>query len=130
MPDIIGLGLDSTDIDRVEDVVKRWGPRFINRIFTDGEIAYCQRRHRPAIHFAGRFAAKEATMKALGTGFSNEVWWRDIEVVRGFGPPRLSLTGGARRRFEAMGGGSSLLTITHSQTVALAQVILLGQAQP
>jgi holo-[acyl-carrier protein] synthase len=127
MSEIIGLGLDSTDIDRIDDVITRWGPRFVNRLFTDGEIAYCQRRHRPAIHFAGRFAAKEATMKALGTGFSQEVWWRDIEVVRGGGPPRLVLHGGARRRFERMGGGSSLLTITHSETIALAQVILLGR---
>jgi holo-[acyl-carrier protein] synthase len=127
MSEIIGLGLDSTDIDRVEDIITRWGPRFVNRLFTDGEIAYCQRRHRPAIHFAGRFAAKEAAMKALGTGFSQEVWWRDIEVVRVGGPPRLLLHGGARRRFEALGGGSSLLTITHSEDVALAQVILLGR---
>ena len=129
MPDIIGLGLDSTDIDRVEDIITRWGARFIARVFTEGEIAYCQRRHRPAIHFAGRFAAKEAAMKALGTGYSHEVWWRDIEVVRSGGPPRLSLTGGARRHFEVLGGQSSLLTITHSETVALAQVILLGLLQ-
>lgn len=127
MPDIIGLGLDSTDIDRVEEIIERWGERFIRRIFTEGEIAYCQRRQCPAIHFAGRFAAKEATMKALGTGYSHEVWWRDIEVVRVGGPPRLQLRGGAARRFEAMGGGSALLTITHSETVALAQVLLLGR---
>lgn len=66
-------------------------------------------------------------MKALGTGFSHDVFWRDIEVVRPGGPPRLILRGGALRRFEMMGGGSSLLTITHSETVALAQVILLGR---
>lgn len=127
MPDIIGLGLDSTDIERVEDVIVRWGERFVQRIFTEGEIAYCRRRHRPGIHFAGRFAAKEAAMKALGTGFSQDVFWRDIEVVRPGGPPRLVLQGGARRRFERMGGGSALLTITHSESVALAQVILLGR---
>jgi holo-[acyl-carrier protein] synthase len=127
MPDIIGLGLDSTDIIRVETVVERWGDRFVRRVFTDGEIAYCQRRRRPAIHFAGRFAAKEAAMKALGTGHSQEVLWRDVEVVRHGGPPRLLLHGGAGRRFASMGGGTSLLTITHSETVALAQVLLLGR---
>ena len=126
MPDIIGLGLDSTDIDRVESIMERWGERFVARVFTEGEIAYCMRRHRPAIHFAGRFAAKEAAMKALGTGHSQEVLWRDVEVVRHGGPPRLVLHGGASRRFESMGGRSSLLTITHSETVALAQVLLLG----
>jgi holo-[acyl-carrier protein] synthase len=127
MPEIIGLGLDSTDIARVEEVIARWGDRFIARIFTDGEIAYCRRRRRPGIHFAGRFAAKEAGMKALGTGHSQEVLWRDVEVVRHGGPPNLFFHGGARRRFDAMGGSRSLLTITHSETVALAQVILLGR---
>ncbi len=127
MPDIIGLVLDSTDISRVESVIERWGDRFVLRIFTDGEIAYCRRRHRPAIHFAGRFAAKEAAMKALGTGHTQEVLWRDVEVVRHGGPPLLRLHGGAARRFESMGGGSSLLTITHSESVALAQVLLLGR---
>lgn len=127
MPDIIGLGLDSTDISRVETMIERWGDRFVRRVFTDGEIAYCQRRHYPHIHFAGRFAAKEAAMKALGTGHTQEVLWRDVEVVRHGGPPLLRLHGGAARRFESMGGGSSLLTITHSETVALAQVLLLGR---
>jgi holo-[acyl-carrier protein] synthase len=127
MPDVIGLGLDSTDIDRVETIIAQWGDRFVQRVFTAGEIAYCTQRHRPAIHFAGRFAAKEAAMKALGTGHTPEVLWRNVEVVRHDGPPRLLLHGGAQRHFDAMGGGSSLLTITHSQTVALAQVLLLGR---
>ena len=127
MPEIIGLGLDSTDIDRVEEVIERWGNRFMTRVFTSGEIAYCQRRHRPAIHFAGRFAAKEAAMKALGTGHTQNVLWRDVEVVRHGGPPTLVLHGGARRRFDAIGGGRTLLTITHSETVALAQVLLIGR---
>jgi holo-[acyl-carrier protein] synthase len=84
------------------------------------------RRREPAIHFAGRFAAKEATMKALGTGHSHGVLWRDVEVVRRGGPPQLRLHGGAARRFESIGGRSSLLTITHSDTLALAQVLILG----
>jgi holo-[acyl-carrier protein] synthase len=127
MPDILGIGLDSTDIDRVETVIKQWGDRFVQRIFTEGEIAYCTNRHRAAIHFAGRFAAKEAAMKALGTGHTPEVLWRDVEVIRHDGPPQLLLHNGAARRFEAMGGGSALLTITHSQAIALAQVLLLGR---
>lgn len=127
MPDVIGLGLDSTDIDRVESILARWGERFIARIFTDGEMAYCRRRHRPAIHFAGRFAAKEAAMKALGTGHTQDVLWRDVEVVRHDGPPRLVLHGGAARQFASMGGGSSFLTITHSEHVAIAQVLLIGR---
>jgi holo-[acyl-carrier protein] synthase len=123
---IIGLGLDATDIDRVSDVIERHGKRFLDRIFTEQEVAYCTRRRVPAIHFAGRFAAKEAAMKALGTGHSQGVLWRDVEVVRRGGPPQLQLHGGAARRFQAIGGRSSLLTITHSDDLALAQVLILG----
>ncbi len=126
MAHIIGLGLDATDIDRIAAAIERHGERFLRRIFTDGEVAYCTRRRVPAINFAGRFAAKEATMKALGTGRSLGVLWRDIEVVRRGGPPQLQLHGGAARRFAAMGGRSSLLTITHSDELALAQVLILG----
>ena len=126
MSNIIGLGLDATDIGRIAATIERYGDRFVGRIFTDGEIAYSRRRRLPAIHFAGRFAAKEAAMKALGTGHSRGVLWRDVEVVRRGGPPQLQFHGGAGRRFEAMGGRSSLLTITHSEDLAMAQVMILG----
>lgn len=125
MSNIIGLGIDATDIPRIAATLERYGDRFVTRIFTDGEIAYCRRRREPAIHFAGRFAAKEAAMKALGTGHSQNVLWRDVEVVRRGGPPQLHFHGGAARRFEAMGAQSSLLTITHSETLALAHVLIL-----
>jgi holo-[acyl-carrier protein] synthase len=126
MSNIIGLGLDATDIVRVAATIERYGDRFLQRIFTAGEIAYCTRRREPAIHFAGRFAAKEAAMKALGTGHSHGVLWRDVEVVREGGPPRLTFHGGAARRFGAMGGHASLLTITHAEALALAQVLILA----
>ena len=126
MPNIIGLGLDATDIDRIADTIVRYGDRFLQRIFTEGEVAYCTRRRVPAIHFAGRFAAKDAAMKALGTGHSLGVLWRDIEVIRRGGPPQLQLHGGAGRRFAAIGGRSSLLTITHTDALAMAQVMILG----
>jgi holo-[acyl-carrier protein] synthase len=126
MSNIIGLGLDATEIPRIAALIERYGERFIRRLFTDGEVAYCNRRRTPAIHFAGRFAAKEAGMKALGTGHSQEVLWRDIEIVRRGGPPQLQFHGGAARRFAAMGARSSLLTITHTEALALAQVLLIG----
>jgi holo-[acyl-carrier protein] synthase len=126
MPNIIGLGLDATEISRITDMIGRYGDRFVRRIFTDGEIAYCTRRRLSAVHFAGRFAAKEATMKALGTGHSQGVLWRDIEVIRRGGPPQLQLHGGAARRFASIGGQSSLITITHTDALALAQVLILG----
>ena len=126
MPNIIGLGLDATDIDRIADTIERYGNRFLERIFTPGEVEYCQRRRVPAIHFAGRFAAKEAAMKALGTGHSQGVLWRDVEVIRRGGPPQLALHGGAGRRLATIGGRKTLLTITHSDELALAEVMILG----
>jgi holo-[acyl-carrier protein] synthase len=98
----------------------------LRRVFTDGEIAYCTKRRDPVPHLAGRFAVKEAAMKALGTGQSRGVMWKDIEVVRRGGPPRLQFHGGAARRAEEMGVRQSLVTITHSEQLAFAQVMLLG----
>ena len=123
---IIGLGMDATEIVRIERTIERFGDRFLQRVFTEAEIAYAPRRRNPAPHFAARFAAKEAAMKALGTGRSRGVLWRDIEVARAGGPPQLRFYGGAARQFDAIGATGSLLTITHSQTLALAQVLLLG----
>ena len=128
MSNILGIGFDTTDIGRISATIERYGDRFHRRLFTSGEIEYCLRRRVPAIHFAGRFAAKEAAMKALGTGRSRGVLWRDIEVVRQGGPPRLHFHGGARRRLEAMGGSSALLTITHSADLAMALVLVLGES--
>src|ERR1700730_9261196 len=127
MSTIIGLGLDATEIDRIAATIERYGDRFLRRIFTDGEIAYCARRRVPAIHFAGRFAAKEAGMKALGTGHSQNVLWRDVEVISHGGPPQLQVHGGAARRFAAMDARTSLLSITHTETLAFAQVLLIGR---
>lgn len=123
---IIGIGLDSTDLPRVAEILRRYGDRFLTRVFTAGEIAYCTQRRNPVPHLAGRFAVKEAAMKALGTGHSRGVLWKDIEVVRRGGPPQLQLHGGAARRADAMRVRKSLVTITHSETLALAQVVLLG----
>jgi holo-[acyl-carrier protein] synthase len=127
MSTIIGLGLDATEIDRIAATIERYGDRFLRRVFTDGEIAYCARRRVPAIHFAGRFAAKEAGMKALGTGHSLNVLWRDVEVIRHGGPPHLQFHGGAARRFAAMDARTSLLSITHTDALAFAQVLLIGR---
>ena len=125
--DIIGTGLDATEISRIAEAIERYGDHFVRRVFTEGEIAYCRARRSFAASFAARFAAKEATMKALGTGHTRGVLWRDIEVLRHGGPPQLRLTGGALRHFEAMRARRSLLTITHAETLAMAQVLLLSE---
>jgi holo-[acyl-carrier protein] synthase len=124
--DIIGIGLDATDLARVSRMLARYGERFLRRVFTDGEIAYCTQRRDPVPHLAGRFAVKEAAMKALGTGHARGVLWKDIEVIRASGPPQLRLHGGAAVRADKLRVRRSLVTITHSETIALAQVTLLG----
>jgi len=121
---IIVVGLDATEIDRVSEMIDRYGDRFLRRVFTEGEIDYCHARRDFASSFAARFAAKEAAMKALGTGHSHGVFWTGIEVVRRHGPPRVAFHGGAKTRFESMGGTGSLLTLTHSRELAIAHVIL------
>jgi holo-[acyl-carrier protein] synthase len=123
--DIIGSGIDATEIVRIGDAIERYGDRFVLRVFTEGEIAYCRRRRDANSSFAARFAAKEAAMKALGTGHSRGVYWRGIEVFRHGGPPQLRFHGGAAARFASMGATGSVLTITHSRELAIAHVLLL-----
>jgi holo-[acyl-carrier protein] synthase len=123
--DMIGTGLDATEIARIAATIERFGDRFVARVFTAGEVAYCRAKRDFAASFAARFAAKEAAMKALGTGQSQGVFWTGIEVVRAYGPPQLRFHGGAAARFAAMGASRSLLTLTHSQDLAIAHVLLL-----
>jgi holo-[acyl-carrier protein] synthase len=123
--DIIGTGLDATEIARIAAAIERYGDRFVHRVFTEGEIVYCRRKRDFASSFAARFAAKEAAMKALGTGHSRGVFWRGIEVVRHHGPPQLRFYDGAAARFTFLGATRSLLTLSHSKELALAHVILL-----
>ena|SRR5258706_7530899 len=122
-----GLGIDLALIPRLREVVHRWDERFLRRVFTDGEIAYCQRRRDPIPHFAARFAAKEATLKALGTGLRMGIKWREIEVRREPGQaPTVVLTGQCRAIALAKGGSRVLLSLTHDGDYALAQAMLLG----
>jgi holo-[acyl-carrier protein] synthase len=125
--DIIGTGVDATEISRIAASIERYGDRFINRVYTEGEIAYCRRKRDFASSFAARFAAKEAAMKALGTGHSRGVFWRGIEVVRRGGPPQIRFHGGAAARAEYLGATGSFLTISHSKDLAIAQVILVRE---
>ncbi len=122
---IVGLGLDIAEIDRIEAAIVRHGAPILERLYTPGEIAYCESYRNKFERYAGRFAAKEAAMKALGTGWRRGVRWRDIEVVReSSGKPSLRLQGAAKRVAEELGVKNITLTITHSGNVALAEVIL------
>ena len=121
---IVGLGLDVAEIDRIEAAIKRHPASFIERIYTPAEAAYCQQFTPPYERFAGRFAAKEAAMKALGTGWTRGIRWRDIEVVRvRGGKPTLRLDGAARTIADQIGVKHISMTITHSGNLAIAQVI-------
>ena len=121
---IVGLGVDIAEVDRIQAAITRHGQAFLDRIFTPAEIAYCDRHRNRCERYAGRFAAKEAAMKALGTGWSNGVRWVDIEVTRlPSGQPTLSLHGATREIAERLGMRRAILSITHSGNTALAQVI-------
>jgi len=123
----ISIGVDLVNIPRMRDVIARWDDRFLRRVFTDAEIAYCRARRDPVPHFAARFAAKEAAMKALGTGLSLGVRWRDLEVRRDRGQaPRLLMHGRSREIGLARGGRAMLVALTHDGDYALAQTMLVN----
>jgi holo-[acyl-carrier protein] synthase len=127
---IVGLGLDATEVPRIGLMLSQYGDRFRHRVYTTGEIAYCDAKAaRAAVaSYAARFAAKEAGMKAIGTGKSRGVLWKDIEVVRGRGgPPQLQFHGAARRHFEALGATTALVTLTHTADLAIAHVMLVAE---
>jgi holo-[acyl-carrier protein] synthase len=121
---IVGLGLDIAEIDRIEAAITRHGTPILERLYTPAEVAYCESHRNKFERYAGRFAAKEAAMKALGTGWRRGVRWRDIEVIReASGKPSLALKGTAKRIAEGLGVKNISLTITHSGNLALAEVI-------
>ncbi len=122
---IVGLGTDLMEIGRIESSLRRFGDRFLRRIFTEGEIRYCLAKHRPAESLAARFAAKEAGAKALGTGISHGVSWREIEVRRSPGKaPSLHWHGRAAERARTLGGDHVSLSLTHGREIASAVVVL------
>jgi holo-[acyl-carrier protein] synthase len=120
---ILGLGTDLIEIERIHATIEQYGERFLNRVFTEGEIAYCRRKKQSAESFAARFAAKEAGAKALGTGIGRGVHWKDIEVQRQPGErPTLHFSGRASERAHSMGVRNVQLSLTHSGDVAMAVV--------
>ena len=123
---LLGTGVDVVEIARIEDSLRRFGDRFLRRVFTDREVEYCLRKQKNmAESLAARFAAKEAGAKALGTGISRGVGWKEIEVARAPGdPPRLLLHGAAQGRAARMGVRRSQLAITHGGGLAIATVHL------
>lgn len=122
---VVGLGTDLMEIERIAQSIARFGDRFLQRVFTQREIEYCQRKKNAAESFAARFAAKEAGAKALGTGISYGISWLELEVAREpGGRPRLDLWGRAAERARDLGVANISLSLTHSKEVALAVVVM------
>jgi holo-[acyl-carrier protein] synthase len=123
---VLGIGTDLIEIERVQASIDRFGERFLARLFTPGEIAYCQRKKKNSTEsFAARFAAKEAGAKALGTGISRGISWLEIEVQRKPGDrPTLHLSGRAAELAAALGVRRVQLSLTHSRELAMAVVVI------
>jgi holo-[acyl-carrier protein] synthase len=118
-----GLGVDLIEVGRIRKACDRWGERFLRRVFTAGERAYCMRKAHPEQSLAARFAAKEAVLKAIGTGLSGGIRWTDVEVVNEpGGKPGVKL---GERITRIIGQRKVLLTISHTRELAIAQAILL-----
>jgi len=124
---IVGTGIDMAEVPRIARSIARFGERFLKRVFTEGEIRYCDTKVNRAERYAARFAAKEAAMKALGTGWNHGVRWRDIEVRRQpGGRPTLAFHGKAAEFAARLGTKNVALSLTHTESQAFAQVILEG----
>ena len=122
---IVGTGIDIAEVPRIRQSIERFGQRFLQRVFTAGEIRYCDSKANRFERYAARFAAKEAAMKALGTGWNHGVRWRDCEVGRmPGGRPTLSFHGTAGEFAAKLGVKNVALSITHTAEQAMAQVIL------
>lgn len=125
---IVGTGVDITEVDRIGAAVKRFGDRFLKRIFTLAEIRYCMGKPNAAERLAARFAAKEAGMKAIGTGLRHGVTWQDVEVVRLPGQrPILQFHGKAAEFAARLGCKRTHLSLSHTASQAIAHVILEGE---
>lgn len=124
---ILGIGTDLTECLRMAQMIERHGEVFLTRVFTAQEIRYCQRRKQSTQHFAARWAAKEAVLKALGTGWSDGIQWRDIEIrnQRG-GKPDVVLHGAIRTLADRAGVRQWMLSYSHCRTHAMAYVLALG----
>lgn len=121
---ILGTGIDICEVNRIRDSIARFGDHFLQRVFTEQEIRYCQSKKNSAERFAARFAAKEAAMKALGTGWSRGVRWTDIEVGHASGGrPTLRLHGRSAQIAEQLGVKRISLSVTHAEQTAMAMVI-------
>ncbi len=122
---IAGIGIDVVDCARIQSSIERFGDRFLQRVFTEGEIAYSSSMKFPARHFAARFAAKEALSKAFGTGIGKSMGWRDLDVrKKESGEPYVVLSGGAEKMAQEQGVEKVWMSLSHTETIGMATIIL------
>jgi holo-[acyl-carrier protein] synthase len=122
---VVGIGVDLVEVARIEHSLERFGERFLHRVFTAGEIEYCQSMKFPARHFAARFAAKEAVSKAFGTGIGKAMGWKDIDVHRKpSGEPFVVLEGGAKQLAAERGIPAVWISLSHTEHHAVATIVL------
>ena len=127
MSDVIGIGTDITECLRIARMIERHGDLFINRVYTAEEIRYCRNRKQTTEHFTGRWAAKEAVLKALGTGWRRGISWRDVEILNEpGGKPIVNVHGGAKSVVEQLGITRLQISISHCHTHATAFAIATG----
>jgi len=123
---IVGIGTDITECARIEKMIQRHGTHFLEHVFTEGEILYSSSKKRAAEHFAGRWAAKEAVLKALGTGWIGGISWKDVEVVNEIGGrPRIVLAGGAQKVAKQLGISEVHISISHCSSHAVAYAVAI-----
>ncbi|MCX7012558.1 MAG: holo-ACP synthase [Candidatus Sumerlaeota bacterium] len=127
---ILGIGIDLVEVERVTELLGKYSGRFATRVFTEEERAYCEKMAQPGQHYAARFAAKEAFLKAIGTGFAKGISWKDIGVAKlPSGEPILELRGRALDELRARGGTRALVTLSHTHGHACAAVAVLNESE-
>ena len=124
---LIGIGIDVVEVSRIRSSLDEFGERFLDRVFTKAERAYCSSQKNPEIHFAARFAAKEAISKAFGTGIGKEIAWLDLEIMRrASGEPEVKLAGSAQEFAEERGATQVMVSLTHAEHYAAANAVVMG----
>ena len=126
---IVGIGLDLVKIDRIRAIAERWQTRFLDRLYTEAERRYCLARPEPYASFAGRFAAKEAVLKALGTGWTNGISWHDIQVLNDrAGRPRATVSGRVKTLMNRAGITMIHVSLSHDTDYAVAEAVLTKES--
>lgn len=125
--DLVGIGIDVVEVSRIRSSMDEFGQKFLDRIFTEQERSYCQRQKRPELHYAARFAAKEAISKAFGTGIGKDVGWLDMEILRRpSGEPEVRLSGAAAVCAEERGVTQVMVSLTHAKHYAAANAVVMS----